>query len=67
MGRHLEELHPGDVVSFGLFTQWGEYAAAGTSGMTTYTMFPGPLGSIEYLLHRSGHPILALNLRPSGT
>lgn len=67
VGEHLRRLHPREVVSFALVTQEGEYTAydGAAQEMKTYPLLPGPRGSVEYLLHLSGHPILALDLRPA--
>ena len=67
MGQHLERLHPGEVISIALQTHAGEYTAYSGSTMETYALFPAPADSIEEVLHLSGHPILALNLRPTAT
>ena len=65
MGEHLRALHPGQVVSVGLFTQQGAYRAWDGSAMREYPLFPGPIGSIEELLSSTGHRVAALDLRPA--
>lgn len=69
MGECLERRRPGEVVAIGITTQRGSYAAynAHERRMQSYALFPGPMGSIEYLLHRSGLPLFALDLAPAAT
>lgn len=63
MGRFLAARHPGRVVAIGLTTYQGTYTAYSGARMETYTLFPGPPESIEQILHRTGQPLLALDLR----
>lgn len=67
MGEHLRRLHPGRVVSFGLQTGAGSYAAYDPvrRRMAEYELLPAPPGSVEQLLAAAGHPVMALELAPA--
>ena len=63
MGSYLAERFGPDYVNLGLACHEGSYTAATRNGLDTYPAMPSQPGSLEWALHRTGLPALALDLR----
>lgn len=65
LGGELAVRHPGEVVSVALLTAVGDYGAYGPERVVkAFPLFPAPVESVEYLLHRAGLPLFLLDLKP---
>jgi erythromycin esterase-like protein len=63
MGHYLAERYGTDYVSFATAFHEGSYVASERSGLVPVPAMPSQPGSLEWALHRTGLPRLALDLR----
>jgi erythromycin esterase-like protein len=63
MGSYLARRYGADYTNIALAFHQGTYTASDIGGPHAYDAVPSQPGSLEWALHRSGIPILALDLR----
>lgn len=63
MGAYLADRYGNDYMNVGFAFHEGAYTAAERRGLDAFRAMPSQPGSLEWALHRTGRPRLALDLR----